>query len=127
MQVSYSGVMRATDVATRRAQARVWVVRCDTTERQPRTCEWDRAVARYLAFNGRRSGARFRAGGDDATPTHEHGPGSFLLLLLLQRPPAYRTIKLASRGGECESVVYQIDTRSTCEPFAFNRRQLLVP
>ena len=50
--------MRATGVAIRRARARVWVVRCDTTERQPRTCEWDRAVARYLAFNGRRSGAR---------------------------------------------------------------------
>ena len=30
----------------------------DTTERQLGTCEWDRAVARYLTFNGRRSGAR---------------------------------------------------------------------
>ena len=41
------------------AWARAWVVWGDTTERQPRTCEWDRAgVARYLAFNGRRSGAR---------------------------------------------------------------------
>ena len=42
----------------RRAWARAWVVWGDTTERQPRTREWDRAVARYLAFNGRRSGAR---------------------------------------------------------------------
>ena len=42
----------------RRAWARAWVMWGDTTERQPRTCEWDRAVARYLAFNGRRSGAR---------------------------------------------------------------------
>ena len=42
----------------RRAWARAWVVWVDTIERQPRTCEWDRAVARYLAFNGRRSGAR---------------------------------------------------------------------
>ena len=58
VQVGYSGVMRATGVATRRARTRVWIVRCDTTERQPRTCEWDRAAARYLAFNGRRSGAR---------------------------------------------------------------------
>ena len=47
-------------------------------------------------------------------------------LVFFLRPPAYRTIKLASRGGECESVVYQIDTRSACGPFAFNRRELLV-
>ena len=55
-----------------------------------------------------------RAGGADATPTHEHGPGSFFFFS--QRPPAYRTIKLASRGGKCESAVYQIDTRKVCEP-----------
>ena len=49
---------RAIGVAMRCAWARTWVVWGDTTERQPRTCEWDRAVARYLTFNGRRSGAR---------------------------------------------------------------------
>ena len=57
-QVAYSDPARAIGVAMRRAWARAWVVWCDTTERQPRTCDWDRAVACYLAFNGRRSGAR---------------------------------------------------------------------
>ena len=112
----------------RRAWAHAWVVWGDTTERQPRTCEWDRAVARYLAFNGRRSGARLapvvltshRRTNTDRQRTR-------VVCIFFQRPPAYRAIKLASRGGECKSVVYQIDTRSACEPFAFNRRQLLVP
>ena len=58
MQVSYSDVMRAIGVAIRRAWARAWVVWGDMIKRQPCTCEWDRAVVRYLAFNGRRSGAR---------------------------------------------------------------------
>ena len=49
---------RARDWGGPRSWARACVVRGDTTEQQPRTCEWDRAVARYLAFNGRRSGAR---------------------------------------------------------------------
>ena len=57
-QVGYSDPARAIGVVMRRAWARAWVVWGDTTERQPRTCEWGRAVARYLAFNGRRSGAR---------------------------------------------------------------------
>ena len=56
--VAYSDPARAIGVAMRRAWARAWVVWGDTTERQPRTCEWDRATARYLAFNGRRSGAQ---------------------------------------------------------------------
>ena len=56
--VGYSDPARAIGVAMRRAWARAWVVWGDTNERQPRTCEWGRAVARYLAFNGRRSGAR---------------------------------------------------------------------
>ena len=58
MQVAYSETVRATGVVARRAWARAWVVWGDMNERQPRTCEWSRAVARYLAFNGRRSGAR---------------------------------------------------------------------
>ena len=58
MQVAYSDPARATGVVMRRAWARAWVVWGDTNERQPRTCEWGRAVARYRAFNGRRSGAR---------------------------------------------------------------------
>ena len=58
MQVAYSDPARATGVVMRRAWARAWVVWGDTNERQPRTCEWGHAVARYLAFNGRRSGAR---------------------------------------------------------------------
>ena len=57
-RVGYSDPARAIGVAMRRAWARAWVVWGDTNERQPRTCEWGRAVARYLAFNGRRSGAR---------------------------------------------------------------------
>ena len=57
-RAGYSDPARAIGVAMRRAWARAWVVWGDTTERQPRTCEWGRAVARYLAFNGRRSGAR---------------------------------------------------------------------
>ena len=52
----------SSSVAMRRAWACAWVVWGDTTERQPRTCEWvpewDRAVALYLAVNGRRIGAR---------------------------------------------------------------------
>ena len=92
-------VMRATGVAMRRAWARAWVVWGDTTEQQPRTCEWDRAVTRYLALNGRRSGARLAP----AVPTprrrrdlDKHPPVHFL------GSRSYRTIKLASRGGKCE-------------------------
>ena len=65
-----------------------------------------------------------RAGGADVMPTSGLG----------QTPPVrfsgsrrYRTIKVASRGDECESVVYSENTRNACEPFAFNRRELLVP
>ena len=58
VRVGYSDPARAIGVAMRRAWARAWVVWGDTTERQPHTCEWDRAVMRYLAFNGRRSGTR---------------------------------------------------------------------
>ena len=98
----------------RRAWARAWVVWGDTTERQPRTCEWDRAVARYLAFNGRRSGARLAP----AVLTSRRRKGTDRgRLYFFQRPPAYRTIKLSSRGGECESVVSSEMTRSACEPF----------
>ena len=57
-QVGYSDPARAIGEATRHSWARAWVVWGDTIERQLRTCEWDRAVARYLAFNGRRSGTR---------------------------------------------------------------------
>ena len=56
--MAYSDTVRATGVAMRRAWARAWVVWGDTNELHPRTCEWGRTVARYLAFNGHRSGAR---------------------------------------------------------------------
>ena len=101
-QVADSDPARAIGVAMRRAWARAWVVWGDTTERQPRTCEWDRAVARYLAFNGRRSGARLAP----AVCHHaDVGARTGVVCIFFQRPPAYRTIKLSSRGGECESVV----------------------
>ena len=96
VQVGYSGVMRAAGVAIRRARARVWFVRCDTTERQPRTCEWDRAVvAHYLAFNGRRSGARLapavltpprRRGTDRYKPPCALPPFCLWLSLQLESP-----------------------------------------
>ena len=57
-RVAYSDPTRVIGVAMRRAWARACVVWGDTIERQSRTCEWGRAVARYLAFNGCRSGAR---------------------------------------------------------------------
>ena len=45
VQVGYSDTVRATGVVTRRARTRAWFVWGDTTKRQPRTCEWTRAVA----------------------------------------------------------------------------------
>ena len=86
----------------RHAWARAWVVWGDTTERQSRTCEWGRAVARYLAFNGLRSGARLSPAvlmSHRRRDLDKHPPVRFL------GSRRYRTIKLASHGGECESVV----------------------
>ena len=127
-RVAYSDPARAIGVAMRRAWARAWVVWGDTTERQPRTCEWDLAVARYLAFNGRRSGARLAPAVLASRRRRGTDRGR---LYFPQRPPAYRAIKLASRGGESESVVCPKDTRGACKSFfsrsIANRRQLLVP
>ena len=124
VQVAYSDTTRATGVVMRRAWARSWVAWGDTNERQPRTCEWGRAVARYLAFNGRCSGARLAPA---VLASADVGARTGVVYIFLQRPPAYRTIKLASRGGECDFLVRCEITGNACELFAFNRRQLLVP
>ena len=75
------------------------------------------------AFNGRPSGARHGAGGTDVTPRTDMNRG---YSGSSQGTPAYRTIKLASRGGECKSLVCCHNTQHRRRPFAFNRRQLLV-
>ena len=57
--VGYYDTAHATGLTMQRAWARAWVVRGDTTGQEHRTCEWAaRAVARSLAFNVCRSGAR---------------------------------------------------------------------
>ena len=101
--MAYSDPARAIGVAMRRAWARAWVVWGDTTERQPRTCEWGRAVARYLAFNGRRSGARLAP--VVLTSRRRRGTDRGRLHFFSETPGIYRAIKLSSRGGECELLV----------------------
>ena len=83
-----------------------------------------RVDTRSGAFNGRRSGARLapavltpRRRWDLDKHPQDHFMGS----------RRYRAIKLASRGGECESVAYSENTHDGRKRFAFNRRQLLVP
>ena len=57
--VGHYDTAHATGMTMQRAWARAWVVRGDTTGQEHRTCEWAaRAVARSLAFNVCRSGAR---------------------------------------------------------------------
>ena len=87
-----------------------------------RTCEWDRAVARYLAFNSRRSGAWLAS---VVLMSHRRTNTDRGHFFIFQRLPAYRTIRLASCGGECEFLVSCEMTRNACEQFPFNRRQLL--
>ena len=84
VQVAYSGTVRATGVVVRRAWARAWVVWGGTNELQPRTCEWGRAVARYLAFNGRRSGARLAPA--VLTPRRRRGTDRGRLLFFPETP-----------------------------------------
>ena len=47
-------------------------------------------------------------------------------MVFFRAPRKYRMFGLSLRGGECESVVYWTNTHNACEPFAFNRRQLLL-
>ena len=47
-------------------------------------------------------------------------------MVFFRAPRKYRMFGISLRGGECESVVYWTNTHNACEPFAFNRRQLLL-
>ena len=74
-----------------------------------------RVDMRSGAFNGRRSARGMAPQVDDARcdvgMTRVLGQADFRGLRV---PPEYGTIKLASRGGECESVVYTRYTRNAC-------------
>ena len=74
-----------------------------------------RLGSRGRAFNCRRSGARHGAGGTDVTPRTDMNRG---YSGSSQGTPAYRTIKLASRGGECKSLVCCHNTQHRRKAFA---------
>ena len=91
-----------------------------TTKQQGRPCPRACTPARSTAAPVARGMA------PTALTSRHAGARTGVVCIFFQRPPAYRTIKLASRGGECKSLVCCHNTQHRRKPFAFNRRQLLV-
>ena len=97
---------------------RVWRVRCGpgvmrgdiTKQQQDRPCPCARTPARSTAAavaHGVRHGALAPHDARTRTRAAQGNMGD---------SPAYRTIRLASRGGDYKSAVYWNNTRNTCEP-----------